>query len=644
MEKSDMKRGKNKSSRFQLLHISDLHVNVNSGEKFDRTLVLDPLIDRVMLDRDKNGLEPEIVIVSGDIASSGKKEEYIEAKKFFDDLLAELKLPKERLFLVPGNHDVDRKKYRPRDIPQYDKMKQLNLELEDEGYRADLFKGLGEYFNFVEKYYPHLTSMHGNLVPFVQTHHAKCGKKIGLVGLNSAWMYRKQKSTDRGKIAIGEYQIKNAMEEVAGHGGHDLVIAVFHHPLYWLWDEDRKICRTWFNDKMLLSGHFHDADAIYSWDLQGKCHRIIAGSINLGSHTELPRQFHYQTVDWVEGQIRLDLRKTRTDNKTWIIDTDKGDDKGQACFSLNGRAESALELSSAPLEIPSAYRNWVSDHCKTLNIDKLREESEIIQISLTEIYIPLFAALPGAKKIRRDKLGVERQIDIEKLASTKDRLLVQGQAGTGKTTLLKHMAYTVIHKTNEYALNDYLPVLVFLKDLQTIAGEITAKTANSRTARELLEAYMTETDNGLDMGILMEFVDKGRALFLIDGLDEIDPEFQNLAARSMADFMATHEGNKIVLAGRPHGLNGGVSERFGEHRVNIRKFTIKQVELFINKWFEAVYDSGSKICRKTAEEMICEIKDHPGIERLIDNPLMLTAVCILYHDWKKLPCQWAELY
>ncbi len=42
--------------------------------------------------------------------------------------------------------------------------------------------------------------------------------------------------------------------------------------------------------------------------------------------------------------------------------------------------------------------------------------------------------------------------------------------------------------------------------------------------------------------------------------------------------------------------------------------------------------------------MIGEIKDHPGVGRLIETPLMLTAICILYHDGKELPGQRAELY
>jgi predicted NACHT family NTPase len=37
-------------------------------------------------------------------------------------------------------------------------------------------------------------------------------------------------------------------------------------------------------------------------------------------------------------------------------------------------------------------------------------------------------------------------------------------------------------------------------------------------------------------------------------------------------------------------------------------------------------------------------REHPSIDVLTDNPLMLTAICILYHDGKELPGQRAELY
>ena len=173
---------------FQILHISDLHIK--KKDEFDRSVVLAPLIERVKQDR-KEGIHPEIVVVTGDIAFSGRKFEYSEAKPFFDQLLESLELKDDRLFIVPGNHDVDRKKYRPKDIPVYETMREMNAELEHEDYRTDLLKGMNDYFGFVETHYPHMNSLYNRLVPFVSAYRTKCGKNIGLVGLNSAWMCRK---------------------------------------------------------------------------------------------------------------------------------------------------------------------------------------------------------------------------------------------------------------------------------------------------------------------------------------------------------------------------------------------------------------------------------------------------------------------
>jgi len=71
---------------------------------------------------------------------------------------------------------------------------------------------------------------------------------------------------------------------------------------------------------------------------------------------------------------------------------------------------------------------------------------------------------------------------------------------------------------------------------------------------------------------------------------------------------------------------------------------MEQVNLFIKKWFTYLYSGSLGLGGKNAEAMIGEIKDHPAIGQLIDNPLMLTAICILYHDGKELPGQRAELY
>jgi hypothetical protein len=62
-----------KSQTFQIRHLSGLHVSTR--KEFDRSVVLDPLLDRLKEDKRK-GFFPEIIVVTGDVAFSGKMEEY----------------------------------------------------------------------------------------------------------------------------------------------------------------------------------------------------------------------------------------------------------------------------------------------------------------------------------------------------------------------------------------------------------------------------------------------------------------------------------------------------------------------------------------------------------------------------------------
>jgi hypothetical protein len=98
----------------------------------------------------------------------------------------------------------------------YDDMSKLNYELENEDFRNDLLKGMNDYFTFIEAKYPHLKSLHGRLVPFTRSYTTDANKKVGLVGLNSAWMCRK--SPDEREIAIGEYQLKKRLSKSKRQG------------------------------------------------------------------------------------------------------------------------------------------------------------------------------------------------------------------------------------------------------------------------------------------------------------------------------------------------------------------------------------------------------------------------------------------
>jgi 3',5'-cyclic AMP phosphodiesterase CpdA len=87
------------------LHISDFHIR--GGDPYDRDVVLRALVKSVKFFHER-GHVPDVIFATGDVAYAGKAEEYTLATTFFDALLKAAGLDRRSLFVLPGNHDVDR--------------------------------------------------------------------------------------------------------------------------------------------------------------------------------------------------------------------------------------------------------------------------------------------------------------------------------------------------------------------------------------------------------------------------------------------------------------------------------------------------------------------------------------------------------
>ncbi|MAB45828.1 MAG: hypothetical protein CMN67_10410 [Sphingomonadaceae bacterium] len=88
------------------LHISDVHFSGQNS--YDQNRLVSALLRSLPNLMLRFG-RPDFVFFTGDLAKSGQKSEYAEATSFFEHLLSVLGLEKDRLLVIPGNHDVDRK-------------------------------------------------------------------------------------------------------------------------------------------------------------------------------------------------------------------------------------------------------------------------------------------------------------------------------------------------------------------------------------------------------------------------------------------------------------------------------------------------------------------------------------------------------
>lgn len=241
------------------LHLSDLHFR--ESRTYDENIVLKALLKDVDERIKKDSLQPDFVVVTGDIAFSCQPSEYDLARTFFDELLTKTGLSKNRLFLVPGNHDVNRKLITAGAKAVGASLKDrnsVNTLLVTPSDRRLLFSRFEGYAAFVNSYFA--GSMNFDDEQYFYVHALRLDDTtIALLGINSAWLAASDEDKAAG-LVIGERQVRSALE-AAEKTGADLKIALLHHPFDWLreFDQNDSAALLLDNCDFVLHGHLHQS-------------------------------------------------------------------------------------------------------------------------------------------------------------------------------------------------------------------------------------------------------------------------------------------------------------------------------------------------------------------------------------------------
>ena len=242
------------------LHLSDLQFS--TSRTYDTNLVLRALLRDIEKRLEWYDLHPDFIALTGDIAFSGKPVEYALAQQFFDDLLETTGLSKARLFLVPGNHDVDRELISPgaRNISS-SLMDQETASgiLASLGDRQLMFARFGSYTTFINDYLGEYLPFDKDRFFYVRVMDLH-GSRVALLGLNSAWLSTSDRDEAEG-IVVGERQARAALAMAADA---DLKIALMHHPFSQLREFDREEVEPMLSDgcDFILHGHVHRTNVL----------------------------------------------------------------------------------------------------------------------------------------------------------------------------------------------------------------------------------------------------------------------------------------------------------------------------------------------------------------------------------------------
>ena len=262
------------------LHISDIHLRAD--KKWQQDVVLKAMCRNIEEQRE-SGMVADFILVTGDIAFSGKSKEYELAASFFDDLQAASGVPRERIFCIAGNHDIDRRR---QDMCFRGARSELNSEEE-----VDTFLEGGENLNTLlqrQNNFRHFQQFYFEGQERTQTADGLgyvsrleiSEIRLAIVGLDSAWLGEGGMG-DHGKLLIGERQAIHAIELAQeGDASPDIVVGMAHHPLHLLQDFDRQPVQNLIEEEFHFfhCGHLHVPEAHITGAGPSRCLTMVAGA------------------------------------------------------------------------------------------------------------------------------------------------------------------------------------------------------------------------------------------------------------------------------------------------------------------------------------------------------------------------------
>jgi predicted phosphodiesterase len=245
-----------------LAHVSDIHFRQwAGGPPWDVNVPL-----RAALERDLESLATDLgpfraIVATGDIAFSGKAPEYDQAQEWLGRLTALAGCRTEDVWVVPGNHDVDRSKVDSSDLVKefHRGMRECDrLEIggllhhhlaEDEAGGAVYLSPLEAYVTFATPYQCDISPKKPWWecgIPFVDA-----DASLRIRGLTSVLISDSMDDQDGNRPMIGPAQV--AIVPLP----RTITMTLCHHPLSWLRDEDEVVESLGSTAEIQLWGHRH---------------------------------------------------------------------------------------------------------------------------------------------------------------------------------------------------------------------------------------------------------------------------------------------------------------------------------------------------------------------------------------------------
>lgn len=349
----------------RFIHFSDIHFkspHCNDPDSDPDIKIRDAVLQDIQKMIDINGEPVDGILITGDIAFAGREDEYSAARGWLTEVSSEFNIPDERIYVVPGNHDVDRNasnKLIAKSLRSDIRTKSSKIErdtaidtaLKDTDASQVIFTPMHNYINFSKFYGCGIGSEKAfwrkqlTLSENVELH---------IRGITTTLF--SNKDDDKGNLLLGSNQLN--FRKLPGV----LNLSLMHHPCDWLRDSDDLADQLSNSVHIQLFGHKHRP----RWDSTDNTLRVTAISLH-PERGEAGYEPGYNIIDieetFSEGNqckvsVKVVVRKLETDTlhfRSKTFDEDKDYIQKELTLNISSKHTSPiLESNVSELVSPRA--------------------------------------------------------------------------------------------------------------------------------------------------------------------------------------------------------------------------------------------------------------------------------------------------
>ncbi|WP_326824614.1 NACHT domain-containing protein [Streptosporangium sp. NBC_01756] len=312
-------------------------------------------------------------------------------------------------------------------------------------------------------------------------------------------------------------------------------------------------------------------------------------------------------------------------------------------------------------EFERRYLEHLSRTLDEVELFGVRVENYRPRATLSVAYISLSVSTQGPARRRAPErmrlagltgpdageTGVEYEpatLRVESALGRSRRTLLRGDAGSGKSTLLRWLSVTVARggfSGDLAAWNGSVPFVVKLRSHPS--GDLP-------DPEDFLADVAGPMAGRMPAGWVHRVLDAGRALLLVDGVDELAVRHRPAVRKWLGDLLAAYPGTRTVVTSRPAAADTRWLAEEDFSPVTLEPMTPTDLRELVRQWHAAMRGSPSLPCAPERLDeyegaLLARFESSPHLQMLASAPLLAAMLCALNLDrGKQLPRSRMGLY